>query len=151
MRFIKQEDVTPDMVLDIGMNLREQDKMEIELSHGISALDACMESYCHSSMFQIFEGDDGVPVGITGMWFTTIWLLATDGLTSTRSHRRQMCTLSRKWVDLCVAEVGATIGNYTYSGNKKSIKWLKHLGFTVGEPRPYGVKGALFSPFWRKP
>tara|TARA_R100000664_G_C2718391_1_gene112669 strand:- start:186 stop:644 length:459 start_codon:yes stop_codon:yes gene_type:complete len=151
MKFIKQEDVTGDMVLDIGFNLRESDEIEVQLSHGMSGLNACMDSYCHSSMFQVFAGDDGTPVGITGMWHNSIWLLATDGLTATKSHRWQLCTLARQWVDLCVAEVGETIGNYAYSENKKSLKWLKHLGFTVGEPEPYGVKGALFCPFWRSP
>ena len=151
MKFIKQEDVTGDMVLDIGMNLRESDEIEVQLSHGMSGLNACMDSYCHSCMFQVFAGDDGTPVGITGMWHNSIWLLATDGLTSTKSHRWQLSTLARQWVDLCVAEVGETIGNYAYSENKKSLKWLKHLGFTVGEPEPYGVKGAPFCQFWRHP
>ena len=151
MKFIKQEDVTGDMVLDIGMNIRESDEIEVQLSHGMSGLNACMDSYCHSCMFQVFAGDDGTPVGITGMWHNSIWLLATDGLTSTKSHRWQLSTLARQWVDLCVAEVGETIGNYAYSKNKKTLRWLKHLGFTIGEPEPYGVKEALFCPFWRNP
>jgi hypothetical protein len=149
MKFIKQEDVTAEMVLDIAENLREEDKVEVYLSHGISAREACMDSYCYSTMFQIFAGDDGEPLGITGIWETSIWLLAKDGLTATKSHRWQLCTLARQWVDLCVAEVGEPIGNFAYAGNKKSLKWLKHLGFTVEPPEPHGVKGAMFCPFWR--
>ena len=149
MKFIKQEDVTAEMVLDIAENLREEDKVEVYLSHGISAREACMDSYCYSTMFQIFAGDDGEPLGITGIWETSIWLLAKDGLTATKSHRWQLCTLARQWVDLCVAEVGEPIGNFAYSGNKKSLKWLKHLGFTVEPPEPHGAKGAMFCPFWR--
>tara|TARA_Y100001973_G_scaffold7367_1_gene10267 strand:- start:80 stop:538 length:459 start_codon:yes stop_codon:yes gene_type:complete len=151
MRFLTQEEVTADMVLDIGMNLRDSDEIEVQLSHGMSGLNACMDSYCHSSMFQVLEGDRGNPVGITGMWHNSIWFLATEECTATKSHCLQLCRLGRQWVDLCVAEVGETIGNYAYSENKKTLRWLKHLGFTIGEPEPYGVKEALFCKFWRDP
>lgn len=37
--------------------------------------------------------------------------------------------------------------NYVYSENRKSIKWLKWLGFDVKDPEPIGHKGANFHRF----
>jgi len=37
--------------------------------------------------------------------------------------------------------------NYVYVENKKSIKWLRWLGFKIEEAEPVGVNGALFHRF----
>ena len=75
--------------------------------------------------------------------------LTADGLTATKSHKKRLCLDGREWVDYCLKEVGKPIGNWVYHKNKLSIKWLKHLGFTVEGPQPYGHAGALFCQFWR--
>ncbi len=41
----------------------------------------------------------------------------------------------RNWVD----------ARYT-----KSVLWLRFMGFTLGAPKPYGVYGMDFIPFWHK-
>ena len=50
--------------------------------------------------------------------------------------------------DECISEVGP-LHNYVYAKNDASIKWLKHLGFEVMQPEPYGPCAALFCHFWR--
>lgn len=37
--------------------------------------------------------------------------------------------------------------NVVDARNKKSIRWLKHLGFTVRDPKPLGLSGELFHEF----
>ena len=147
MRWIKAE---PGDMYVIGENLREQDKTEVRLSHGLSPVEACIESYIHSNVIQAIEGDDGDPVGITGLVDNYIWLLGTDKLTATKNHRWQLCVHGREWVEYCLDMAGGMIENYVYSENKLSIRWLKHLGFNIEEPKPYGVADQMFCHFWRK-
>ena len=147
MRWIKAD---PNDMYYIGENLREQDRKEIALSDGIEAVEACVTSYIFSDVIQAIEGDNGLPVGITGVTDKSIWLLGTEGLTKTKSHRRQLCIYGREWVEYCLEFAGGMIENYVYSENRDSIRWLKHLGFTIEKPEPYGPVGAMFCHFWRK-
>jgi len=146
MRWIKAE---PNLIYEIADNLRKEDAKEVRLSHGVTAEEACTQSYIHSQLIQAIEGDDGDPVGITGVCGNYIWLLGTDKLTSTKNHRWQLCIYGQEWVEHCLDFSGGMIENYVYSENKTSIRWLKHLGFTIEEAKPYGPEGALFHHFWR--
>ncbi len=148
MRWIQ---ATADVCMEVGHNLRKEDEIEVHLSHGMSGLNAVMESYVHSDIIQAIEGDSGNPVGLTGVVGDQIWLLGTEELTATKHHRWQLCVYGREWVDYCLEMVGAPIGNHVYSKNRLSIRWLKHIGFTVEKPVAYGVAGALFCPFRREP
>lgn len=133
----------------IADNIRPQDEEEVRLSHAISGPVAVLSSWANSSVCRAILGDDDVPVGISGLVDNTIWLLGTEGLTATRSHRLQLIHRGREWVDYCQDKVDAPIGNYVYAKNRMSIRWLKHLGFHVSQPEPYGPSAALFCPFWR--
>lgn len=146
MRWIE---ATEEVAMEIGLHLREQDCDEVMLSHGMQPLEAVIDSYLGSSICKAIEGDDGRPVGITGVCEDRIWLLGTYSLTATKNHRRMLCKHGREWVDYCLKEVGRPIGNYVYSKNRMAIRWLLHLGFTVESPRPFGPSSALFCPFWR--
>ncbi|WP_333662720.1 phage protein Gp13 family protein [Acinetobacter sp.] len=37
--------------------------------------------------------------------------------------------------------------NHVYAKNKTAVNFLKHLGFKIGEPEPYGKNGEMFHPF----
>ena len=133
----------------IADNIRAQDEEEVRLSHAMSGATAVLSSWANSSVCRAILGDDDVPVGITGLVDNTIWLLGTEGLTATRNHRLELIHRGREWVDYCQSAVDAPIGNYVYAKNRMSIRWLKHLGFQVSQPEPYGPSAALFCPFWR--
>tara|TARA_R100000781_G_C4081208_1_gene127809 strand:- start:3495 stop:3941 length:447 start_codon:yes stop_codon:yes gene_type:complete len=146
MKWIK---ATSSIASEVGENLRRQDVNEVLMSHGMTGHQAVMESFKQSSICQAIEGDDGDPVGLTGVVDNRIWLLGTDKLTATKNHRWQLCLYGREWVEHCLESVGKPIGNYVYSENKKSIRWLKHLGFIIYEPEPFGPWDSMFCPFWR--
>lgn len=135
--------------IQVGLNLRKQDELEVSLSHGLAPVEACMLSYRQSQVCQAIEGDDGSCVALTGVVGKTIWLLGSTSLTATKNHRLQLCRYGREWVDFCLESAGGYVENMVYYKNKRSIRWLKHLGFTVQEPEPFGPSGALFCPFWR--
>jgi hypothetical protein len=146
MRWVEANE---DMAFDVGFALREQDREEVKLSHGLDGLEAVLDSYLYSDICRGIEGDDGTVVGLTGLCGDRIWLLGTEGLTATKSHRWQLCAHGREWVEYCLRHVGAPIGNYVYAKNLRSIKWLRSLGFTVLPPAPLGPGCSLFCEFWR--
>ncbi len=137
------------VIQEIGLAMREADELEVRLSHDLDPLTAVMESAKNSDICRAIEGDNGDPVGLTGVTNQSIWLLGTDGLTATKNHRKTLCIDGIKWVEYCLDKTKKPIGNWVYHENKSSIKWLKYLGFTVETPRPYGLSRALFCQFWR--
>jgi hypothetical protein len=134
----------------VAANLRHEDEQEVWLSHQIPGPEALLTSWADSDICRCIETSDGEPVGFTGVCGDRIWLLGTRGLTATRSRRLQLCIEGRGWVEHCLKRVGGPIGNDVYAKNQQSIRWLKHLGFTVEPPRPIGHSCALFSRFWRE-
>lgn len=144
-------DPTEDRARFIASNLRKEDRHEVQLSHAISGAEAVLTSWASSEICRCIETSNGEPVGLTGVCGDRIWLLGTEGLTATKGRRLQLCAQGRLWVEYCLQQVGAPIGNDAFYGNRASIRWLKHLGFHVEQPRPMGPSSALFCRFWREP
>ena len=140
---------TEELAIEVGLGLRPQDEVEVMLSDGLAPIEACMLSLRDSSVCQAIEGDNGNCVGLTGVSGNRIWLLGTQELTESKSHRLQLCRYGGEWVDFCLESAGGYLENMVYSKNRMSIRWLRHLGFTVEQPMPYGPSAALFCPFWR--
>ena len=143
--------VTAQFVYNVATRLRQEDQVEVMLSDRLTGYDACTQSWVMSDICQGIETDDGIACGLTGLNGNRIWLLGTPELTATKKRRLQLCREGRGWVKYCAKTAGCRIGNDVYAKNTASIKWLKALGFTIEEPRPMGVSGALFSNFWREP
>ncbi len=106
----------------------------------------CMMSFFHTAGARAILGDDESVVGLFGLADGMIWLLGTDGLTGTKSHRRQLARGGRQWVDE-LRQKGEEAHNWAFSANSVAIQWLKSLGFTVHQPAPHGPYGMLFSYF----
>ena len=140
---------TVDHVLDVAENLREEDELEVHLSHCMAGREAVIESWAYSEVVRGMLTDDGQACGLCGVVGQRIWMLGTDRLTENRKARWQLCVEGRKWVDNCLEELDRPLFNQVYSKNHESIRWLKYLGFTVERPRPFGHAGALFCDFWR--
>ena len=143
-------DPTEERAYYIANRVRSEDETEVWLSHHITGPEAVLDSWAGSDICRCIETSDGEPVGLTGVCGDRIWLLGTEGLTATRMRRLQLCIEGRQWVKHCLERVGGPIGNDVYAKNKRSIRWLKHLGFQVEAPRPIGLSGALFCRFWRE-
>lgn len=146
---MKWAEATVDRAFFVGINLREEDATEVWLSHRIMPIEAVMQSWAESNECRCIASDAGEPLALTGLVRNRIWLLATEKLTATKQRRLQLCKEGRGWVEHCLKEAGMAIGNDVYAKNTRSIRWLKHLGFSVASPRPLGQSGALFSEFWR--
>lgn len=148
MRLVEAE---CEAVWHVAHHVREQDDLEARLGWGMAGNHAVIVSWAASDLCVVIEGDDGNPIGVTGLDGTTIWMLGTEELTATRSHRRQLCSLGRRWVAHCLERVNMPIGNHAYAKNRRTLRWLKHLGFQVEAPVRFGPNNQPFCPFWRTP
>lgn len=142
-------EATEDHALFVAGRLRADDATEVWLSHHVRGPEAVISSWMESDICACIVAEDGTPVGLTGVVGDRIWMLGTEDLTATRERRLHLCTKGRGWVKHCLDTVGMPLGNYVYAKNRRAIRWLRFLGFEVGQPQPYGPSAALFRPFWR--
>lgn len=144
-------DPTPARVQRIAKLLRHQDRLEVLYSHQIGGEEAVYESWRQSTICRCIDGDNGDAVGICGVVGNAIWLLATDELLATDSHRRQFIRGGRQWVDGLLSSGRFTfLENWALASNVTTLRWLKHLGFTIDTPAPMGRCLQLFCHFWRE-
>lgn len=142
-------DPTPARVQRIAKMLRHQDRLEVLYSHSATGEEAVYDSWRSSSICRCIDADDGKAVGICGVNGSLIWLLATDELLATASHRRQFIRGGRRWVDGLLADGHGCLENWALASNRTTLRWLQHLGFTVDTPEPMGRSCQLFCHFWR--
>lgn len=136
-------------VQHIARHLRYQDELEVLYSDGVTGEQAVISSWKNSAICRCIDADDGSPVGICGLNGTTIWLLGTDGLLATPSHRRQFIRGGRLWIDGLMADGHRCLENWALASNTATLRWLEHLGFTIDTPQPRGRSAQLFCHFWR--
>ena len=118
---------TPELALDVGLNLRWEDRREVEDTTGLTAEAAIIQSYFLSAYDQCiyFENPDGKAAGVAGVSpNNVIWMLCTE---DSSKYPRKFVKAARRWVDnlpnpyLC---------NRADMRNESHIKLLKFLGFT---------------------
>ena len=142
-------DPTPARVERVAKMLRYQDRLEVLYSDSMTGEEAVYFSWQSSSICRCIDGDDGEAVGICGVNGSRIWLLATDELLATASHRRQFIRGGRQWVNELVADGHQLLENWALASNLVTLRWLKHLGFTIDTAAPLGRSCQLFCHFWR--
>jgi hypothetical protein len=141
---------TEDRVMHIAAHLRKRDAMEVFCSHGMQPAEAVITSWKNSPCCRCIEGDIGEPVGLCGVLSDgLIWMLATDGLLATPSHRRQFARGAKQWVDGLVADGVGPLHNWALASNRTALRWLESLGFEIGTAAPMGPCGQLFCYFER--
>lgn len=136
-------------VQHIAEHLRYQDRLEVLYSHGLTGEEAVLQSWKNSAICRCIDADDGSPVGICGVNGSLIWLLGTEKLLATASHRQQFIRGGRAWVDGLLAGGHLYLENWALASNLRTLRWLRHLGFTVDVPEPKGRSAQLFCHFWR--
>jgi hypothetical protein len=136
---------TEERVAWVALHLRKQDAIEVFCSHGADPWQAVHHSWHSSPDCRCIEGDDYSTVGIAGISpGGCVWLLATDGLLATASHRRQFLRGAKQWIDALMAEGAGPLHNWVLAKNTTTLRWLRWLGFTVEQPHPMGPCAELF-------
>lgn len=136
----------------VARNLRASDRDELQASEGRDPFTACMEAFRHSEDCIAIVGDDERVAGLAGVSGHYIWMLGTNQLTRTESHRRQLARGAKVWINAMVQrrleERGQVLlHNWVHAKNIDSIRWLRSLGFTVHPPEPHGPSLQLFRYF----
>jgi len=95
---------------------------------------------------------DGVPDAMFGVvpFETTalerpsalIWFVTGTGFPR---HALAFARVARPIIRALLEQFGP-IGNFIDARYSAAVRWAKWLGFTVGEPVPFGPKGLLFHP-----
>lgn len=70
------------------------------------------------------------------------WSVFTEAI---ERNRREFFRDCKRWV----SHYDVPMLNVVDEQFKAAHKWLKALGFTLGEPIPFGVNGELFMPYWK--
>jgi hypothetical protein len=128
----------------VAAHLREEDRNEI-LALGLPP-EAAVKGSVAGSDVSYTALLDGVPVMVFGVnlpdWknIGEIWALGTPGCNKiAKSMVQRTKGILGKLLAIC-----PVMENWCDARYKKSIQWLRMLGFTVGAPAPYGVNGELF-------
>ena len=87
---------------------------------------------------QHFDADElGVP-----------WFLATDDISDSRV-RFWLASKSKEFIGL-LHERFRKLENFISAENSITIKWLTHLGFEIGEPKPIGRNGEMLCRIYKE-
>ena len=115
---------TPQLALEVGLNLREDDKNEIEQVLGLRAPVGTLYSYYESNHCVYFHSPDGKAAGVAGVTpGNHIWMLCTPVIEErphifVRNAKRWLDSLPHKYVY-----------NYADMRNEVHIKLLKFMKF----------------------
>ena len=129
--------------------MRTADYAECEAYGQSSVLEGVRESVSGSTHAWTARADGELLAcfGVAPLSFLTgvgsPWLLGTDVL---NRHPRELMSKARKYLPFMLGIFPHLI-NFVHVDNARSIRWLSRLGFTLHDPQPYGLRGALFHRF----
>ncbi|MAH48074.1 hypothetical protein CMI37_19785 [Candidatus Pacearchaeota archaeon] len=116
----------------IGDNLRKADRDELSLDQK-DYKKVLLEGFRTSAHIDVLVYND-IPYFLGGVvphdnGEGIAWAVGTDQL---RTHKKHLLEASAKTIDSWCQEYGL-IHNLVWTGNPMHIRWLKHMGFTIGE------------------
>lgn len=140
-------------ILYVSKHLRQVDIEEIYLASGSRPYQSLRYGFEKSDLcFTVFV--DNEPVGIFGSmkYFLlsdvgSVWFLGTDKM---KKIRKTFVKESKRYLE-ALFDIGVSrLENYVWIENKKSILWLKWLGFVFEEAKEFGKQKALFMKFYKE-
>jgi len=145
----------PGDIAFVAEHMREADREEVVALRGpVDDMNEVLSGYVLlSTAAWTVVGRDRAPIGIVGISPLSLlggrgcpWMLGTDQIfrnpgTLVREGRRYVGYMLRYFPHLV---------NYVDARNTDSVRWLRHLGFTVHEPAPHGAAKLPFHRFEMK-
>mgnify|MGYP003132318325 FL=1 len=131
-KFIKP--CTPQLALEVGENLRDDDRREVEETIGLHAPVAVLQSYYNSAYGQsvYFHDAHGKAAGVAGVTpENVIWMLCTPVI-ETKPHT--FVREAKRWLD---SLPNPYVFNHADMRNEVHIKLLKFMGFKFIEYHVY--------------
>ena len=116
---------TPVLALEVGLNLRFEDKREAEQTTGLHAPAAVVQAHLNSTYSVFFKVPNGKAAGVAGVTpQNLIWMLCTDASTE---YPHTFVKEAKRWVN---SLLNPYLFNQADMRNESHIKLLKLLGFT---------------------
>ena len=125
---------TPELALEVGLNLRWEDRREVEETTGLCAEAVLVQSYFNSISGQCvyFKVPNGKAAGVAGVTpQNIIWMLCTEASTE---FPHTFVREARRWVD---SLPNPYLHNVADMRNESHIKLLKLLKFKFINYRVY--------------
>jgi len=133
---------TPELALQVGINLRWEDKREVEETTGLTAPAAVLESYYRSAYSVFFTVPNGKAAGVAGVTpDNRIWMLCTQ---ASEEYPHTFVREARRWVQRLPNEY---LWNHADMRNESHIKLLKLLKFKF--LRYYVINGVPLIEFMK--
>lgn len=147
---VKYVKPTIELVEEIARNMRQADIDEVWASDNLTPLEALMSSW-ERSKYTVVITVNGEACVMLGLVIHDMlsghgvpWLLGTDNaLKYKRAFSTEVPAVMDEMLRTC-----SKLHNYVHSKNRISIMWLKRIGFTIGEPEPYGAEKEIFHKFY---
>ena len=115
---------TPELALEVGLNLRWEDRREAEQTTGLHAEAAILQAYYNSTYCVHFKVPNGKTAGVAGVTSTNaVWMLCTDASTE---YPHTFIKESKRWI---ASLSNPYLHNYADMRNEQHIKLLKLLKF----------------------
>lgn len=140
-----------DDVLAVANNMRWQDIAELQAMRGedVSVSDTLFSAVRRSSHCWAAVKDDAV-LAVFGIAPVSLldglgapWLLATP---NAERFAGALVKQGREYISI-MQRIYPRMVNFVDARNRKSIRWLKWLGFTIHDPVPMGVMQLPFHKF----
>jgi hypothetical protein len=141
---IEVRPATREDALYIAKHLRDDDTREVKAA-GMSPESAVLLSFAGSDTREVccVEGKPALIYGAMSPLHSdvaAVWALGTpdcDAISFAMVKRGRAAVRS-------LLDQYPRLENYCIADYEKSIRWLRLLGFAIGDPEPYGVNGELF-------
>ena len=115
---------TPELALEVGLNLRFEDKREAEQTTGLHAPAAVLQAHLNSTYSVFFKVPNGKTAGVAGVTSShAIWMLCTDASTE---YPHTFVREAKRWIN---SLLNPYLCNQADMRNEAHIKLLKLLGF----------------------
>lgn len=135
----------------IARNLRPADQEEAYATFGHRRyMDGIRLSLSASDSVVMAVSAFSEPVALIGVSTVSLlyntgcpWMLATPHVDR---YRRAFIECGHTYTRAMLSEYNS-LENHVDVRNTKSVAWLQRLGYSIGEPEPYGALGLPFHPF----
>jgi len=137
------------LMKQIADDMRQDDIDEVWSSHHLSPMNALIDGVCESEICVIVTINNN-PVVMLGLVIRNAvlgigspWLLGTN---AALQHKREFIKNIDGVID-DMLNICPSLTNYVHVNNKKSIRWLKRIGFIIEKPARYGLENEFFHRF----
>lgn len=151
---LKLVEPNPKNLVSVAKRLRKIDRDELSAVSAQDPVSDVIYSASVSDLCWVLTRND-VPIAIGGVAqhfdeedLGVPWFLATDEISDSRV-RFWLAAKSHEFIGM-MHEKFRKLENFISAENHVTIKWLTHLGFQIGDPKPIGRNGEMLCRIYKE-